>query len=411
MGHLEKQIQQLTMDNSKLLDGSSIPRQDQQDVDLEKEKKWREDCVSEIRSLRTILFSKVEESSILESVLNGTELSLKDLEDQAEKYMESINNKDSQIKLELLPHEIAEKLRISHETWRKELEMVDAELKDKKRQLDDFLAKEQEVNLFEIQIKQLNDKHTEEMKGLDEKYTEKTTQINTQYENQLRDCLLVIEENTRQIQKLETMNNEFGKENARLKQEIGEIHINRQPRKDNETQTDIMVEKEKIIGNEKDILYPNKDSVYTGVDTVLSTTEQEKEEEIGNKDKIEDEAKEGANEETKEEVKKVKEEDPETKETVFMMRVFYEQQIKNMNEKLQHTDTKASRFSDMYKSSKIKLDAEEKDRLLLQSEIERLNKEVKHVQDLLSTTESNYQKQLDTMTEFMVSIEEQRSPP
>lgn len=297
--------------------------------------------------------------------------------------------------MELLPYEIAEKLKISHETWRKELEMANAELKDNKRQLDDFLAKEQEVSPFEIQTKQLNDKHKEEIKRLEEKYTEKTTQINTQYENQLRDCLLDIEENRRQIQKLETINEEFVKENARLKQEIGGIHINRQPRKDNETQTDTMLEKEKIIGSEKDILYPNKDSVYTGVDTVLSTAEQEKEEEIGDKDKIENET---------------KEENPEIKETVFMMRVFYEQQIKNMNEKLQHTDTKASKFSDMYKSSKIKLDAEEKDRLLLQSEIERLNKEVKHVQDLLSTTESNYQKQLDTMTEFMVSIEEQRSP-
>lgn len=95
--HLEQQIQQLTMENNGLLDASSVPRQDHQDLDLEKGKKWKEDCVSEIRSLRTILFSKMEESSLLENVLNGTELSLKDLEDQAEKYLESINNKDSQV--------------------------------------------------------------------------------------------------------------------------------------------------------------------------------------------------------------------------------------------------------------------------------------------------------------------------
>lgn len=88
------------------------------------------------------------------------------------------------------------------------------------------------------------------------------------------------------------------------------------------------------------------------------------------------------------------------------LKAYYEQKISTLTEKIQLTDSKAYRFASMYKNLKEKLMKEDKEKELMIQEIERLNKEVKNVQDLLSTTESNYQKQIDTMTEFITSLQQ-----
>lgn len=88
------------------------------------------------------------------------------------------------------------------------------------------------------------------------------------------------------------------------------------------------------------------------------------------------------------------------------MKVYYEQQLRQLTEKIQMTDSKALRFAAMYKSLKDRLIQEDKEKQMMVTEIERLNKEFKNVQDLLATTESNYQKQVDTMTEFISSLQQ-----
>lgn len=88
------------------------------------------------------------------------------------------------------------------------------------------------------------------------------------------------------------------------------------------------------------------------------------------------------------------------------LKTYYEQQVAQLTEKIQMTDSKALRFAAMYKSLKDRLLQEDKEKQMMVTEIERLNKEVKNVQDLLATTESNYQKQVDTMTEFISSLQQ-----
>lgn len=88
------------------------------------------------------------------------------------------------------------------------------------------------------------------------------------------------------------------------------------------------------------------------------------------------------------------------------LKSYYEHQVNNLTEKIQMTDSKAVRFASMYKSLKERLVKEEKEKQMMVAEIEKLNKNIKNVQDMLATTESNYQRQVDTMTEFISSLQE-----
>lgn len=88
------------------------------------------------------------------------------------------------------------------------------------------------------------------------------------------------------------------------------------------------------------------------------------------------------------------------------LKAYYEQQLDALTQKIQLTDSKAVRFASMYKSMKERLIKEDKEKQMMLAEIEKLNRDVKNVQDLLATTESNYQKQVDTMTEFISSLQQ-----
>ncbi len=88
------------------------------------------------------------------------------------------------------------------------------------------------------------------------------------------------------------------------------------------------------------------------------------------------------------------------------LKAYYELQVNNLTEKVQLSDSKAVRFASMYKSMKERLVKEDKEKQMMLAEIEKLNKDIKNVQDLLTTTESNYQKQVDTMTEFISSLQQ-----
>lgn len=292
-----------------------------------------------------------------------------------------------------LPHEVAEKLKISHETWREEFVKVNTELQEKKKELDEFLERarqgQDDASLFATQIKELYDKNDQEIKQLDEKHKEKRNQANARYEEQLKEYLAIKEDSMNKIQQLEMLNDTLKKENTKLEQEIEQIHTTKPLKVDNETQTDAVIEKEENMEN---VVYPKEEQeedeeafVYTGVDAQPSAVKQEEKKE------------------EKEEEKKEKGGDNE--ENVQMLKLFYEQKIKNMTEKLQKTDSKVVIFAEMYKKSKEKLASEEKDKQMMISEIERLNNEVKRIQDVLTTEESNHLKQINLMTDYIASIQ------
>lgn len=277
-----------------------------------------------------------------------------------------------------LPHGVAEKLKISHETWREEFVKVSTELQEKKKELDEFLERarqgQDDASLFATQIKEIYDKNDQEIKQLDEKHKEKRNQANARYEEQLKEYLATKEDSMNKIQQLEMLNDALKKENTKLEQEIDQIHTTKPLKVDNETQTDAVIEKEEQEEDEEAF-------VYTGVDAQPSAVKQEE----------------------KKEEKKEKGGDNE--ENVQMLKLFYEQKIKNMTEKLQKTDSKVVIFAEMYKKSKEKLASEEKDKQMMMSEIERLNNEVKRIQDVLTTEESNHLKQINLMTEYIASMQ------
>ncbi|CAO3694090.1 unnamed protein product [Rhizopus microsporus] len=362
--------------------------------------------LSELDSLRAILLAKVGDIKYvgLNDVLPEDSSSLKELEEQAKKYFQSIQDMIPEVSPILLPHEIAEKLAISHATWRKEHEEISVELKKLKDQLSQSLENEKKGQAklaeYENEIKQLNERYEEHLsqvnnsqdenvKILYEKLEEEKTkclsaeesykktiqqleELNGKLEEEKSKYASVEESYAKKIQQLEALNEKLEKENTRLQQEIELIHINKQPVIDSQTQTETIAEQ----NEEEKFIYPTKEEeeeeevfVYTGMDAPPSAKE-EKEDEIAS------------------------------------LKTFYEQKINNLSEKLQMTDSKALRFANMYKMTKERLASEEKEKQLMFTEIEKLNKELKHVQDLLATTESNYQKQIDAMTEYITNLQQ-----
>ncbi|CEG76100.1 hypothetical protein RMATCC62417_11040 [Rhizopus microsporus] len=363
--------------------------------------------LSEIDSLRAILLAKVGDIKDvgLNDALPEDSSSLKELEEEAKKYFQSIQDTNAEASPMPLPHEIAEKLAISHATWRKEHEEISVELKKLKDQLSQSQENEEKGQArlaeYENEIKQLNERYEEHLsqvnnsqddnaKILHEKLEEEKTkrlsaeesyskaiqqleELNGKFEEEKSKYASVEEGYAKKIQQLEALNEKLEKENARLQQEIELIHINRQPVTDNQTQTETIAEQ----NEEEKFIYPTKEEeeeeeevfVYTGMDAPPAAKE-EKEDEIAT------------------------------------LKTFYEQKINNLSEKLQMTDSKALRFANMYKMMKERLASEEKEKQQMFTEIEKLNKELKHVQDLLATTESNYQKQIDTMTEYITNLQQ-----
>lgn len=274
---------------------------------------------------------------------------------------------------EALPHEIAEKLMISHDTWIKELEKLTVELENKKRELNEELAKQGEMDEYEDEIKRLNEEHQERVKQLNEEHEKSMMQLSAEHEVQLNEHLAAKEEIAKRVGQLEEINEKLEKENKRLRQEIEQMHTNRQPTIDNETQTEIDNKEE----DEEVFIYPKKDEeenevfVYTGMDALPTKEEKKKEEE----------------------------------DAISMLMTSYDQQINELTKKLQDSDSNAARLGKLYETTNDKLLSEEKEKQTMMLEIEKLNEQVRHAQDLLTTTKTNYQKQVDDMTEMITMLQ------
>ncbi|KAG1293454.1 hypothetical protein G6F66_006072 [Rhizopus arrhizus] len=332
----------------------------------EKAKDGDKHLLSEIYSLRTILLVKL--GNVKNADVDGND-ALMNLEKEAENYIQSIRDtKDMQ---EALSHEIAEKLMISHDTWRKELEKLTVELENKKRELNEVLAKQGEMNEYEDEIKRLNEEHQERVKQLNEEHEKSMMQLSAEHEIQLNEHLSAKEEIVKRVGQLEEINEKLEEENKRLQQEIEQIHINRQPTIDNETQTEVDNKEEEEV-----FIYPKKDEeenevfVYTGMDALPTKEEKKKEE-----------------------------------DEISMLMSSYDQQINELTKRLQDSDSNAVRLGKLYETTNDKLLSEEKEKQTMILEIEKLNEQVKHIQDLLTTTKTNYQKQVDDMTEMITILQ------
>ncbi|KAI9268800.1 hypothetical protein BY458DRAFT_475546 [Sporodiniella umbellata] len=339
--------------------------------------------LSEIRSLRAIVFAKMGslETLDLKDVLHESWDSLKNLEEASEKYVQSVHDNDNK-ELTPLPHEMAERLALSHEIWRKELEKVTTELEDKKKEMSDLLEKAQQgftkENEHQELLKQIYEKHKEEQEKLEQQHNETLRELDIKYDKQSESHVLEKENAMQTIQDLEAIRDSLQNENTKLQQEIEHIHIHRQSAIDNEAQTDPEAKDE---GDDEVFIYPTKAEeedeeafVYTGIDAIPTSKENK----------------------------------PEKQDEIDELKISYEKQVCELNEKLQLSDSKALRLENMFKNLESQLSSKEETNQMLQSEIEELKKKVKHSQDMLTTTETNYQSQVDAMTEMITMLQQEQ---
>ncbi|KAI7902735.1 uncharacterized protein BX663DRAFT_486539 [Cokeromyces recurvatus] len=324
--------------------------------------------LSEIQSLRAILLAKVgnlknKEETSLYSVIEPTSKALKELEDQARQYMQSLDGNTNDLKE--LPSEIAKKLSISTETYSKELLNLLKQLEDTKTELNSLLV-EKDEQLVKEEAK------------------------NQEYEEK-------IQEQTKKINDL-NLNNSYFLKKLNTEQALQELKdtketYNKRKMFDKETQVGLDVKDEE---EDTTFVYPieEKSIRIENTDKKVDRKEEEEEEE---EDVFVYRGRDAVIVENNEDDISIREE---------KLKLYYEQKLKNLTDKIQMTDSKAVRFAEMYKSLKERLVKEDKEKERMTSEIERLNKEVKNVKDMLTTTEINYQKQVDTMTEFITSLQQ-----
>ncbi|CAO3654946.1 unnamed protein product [Mucor hiemalis] len=405
--------------------------------------------LSEIHSLRSILLAKlggVKETSLYDHVPVASE-ALQQLEKQAKQYFSG-----DKVKIKELPHEVAERLALTSQTYSQELSSLVTELEETKKSLNELLLEKEEAEKnnksssdLQKRYDELNNQHKEYIKTNQEKSKQLEDELEShknklnshqdraqQLETDSKQLEAKIEEKTTEITKLlatievkqkdgltkihelQLVNTKLEKENKDLQKKIEEqklelenvITNSAQEEKrstlDKETQVDGAKE---AVTNEEDeevFIYPKTEEpqekeeeedeevfVYRGMDAVVDTPSPEplKDTTPTDTDKS-----------------KITEKDVQAREE--KLKVYYEQQLDSLTQKIQLTDSKAVRFASMYKSMKERLIKEDKEKQMMLAEIEKLNRDVKNVQDLLATTESNYQKQVDTMTEFISSLQQ-----
>ncbi|EPB92806.1 hypothetical protein HMPREF1544_00245 [Mucor circinelloides 1006PhL] len=390
--------------------------------------------VSEIQSLRAILLAKIgsmnKEESSLYDIFPAASDALKALEAQANQYILSNGDKTD---MKQLPSDMAEKLAISTETYSQELLHLLKQLDDTKAELNKLL-KEKDAEL----------QHTKEKSQQHSQEFEQKIQAQN---DKIKDLVATIETNqksqTDAVSNLEAINKTLQDENERLQKELElqksslvnaekELNDTKELMKSKDTtdkeiqvdstpdgsraqaaegDLDISQPKDEMKDEEEDddevFVYPSNPHeepkkqeeddedeevfVYRGMDAVVPESEAKTNTEPVATANIGPE--------------KIYDQDDMNKREA-KMKTYYEQQLAQLTEKIQMTDSKAFRFAAMYKSLKDRLIQEDKEKQMMVTEIERLNKEVKNVQDLLATTESNYQKQVDTMTEFISSLQQ-----
>ncbi|KAI8988160.1 hypothetical protein BDF20DRAFT_854187 [Mycotypha africana] len=424
---------------------------------------------SEIQSLRAILLAKVgnlhgNDDKPLYDRISESNTALKNIEEEATAYFNSIkNNPNADTDAPNLPSEIADKLKLSSDTFYTEinnlsqqLDKVQAELMKLKEEKEGYQIKEKDLEkkaqqqsekitnlLQKIETDQIN--HEASITVLQKSIVE-LENSNSLLKIELEEQKSVVEKARHELQKFkdkstskEPVDREVQVSTDHTVQESKDYEVKMDQEsssrkdEDEDNNSDVFVyptpsaktqcdsenklnapEKEDMITEEEEEVF-----IYRGMDAPLQQEDTQEPLESRSTESASDvenvKADNNLEEADGSEPRKIYTEEDMLKREE-KLKSFYEQKVKTLTDKIQMTDGKAVRFAAMYRSLKERLFKDEEEKCMMVSEIERLNKEVKKVQDLLSTTESNYQTQIDTMTEFITSLqqtveEQSRSQP
>ncbi|KAF7730379.1 hypothetical protein EC973_002185 [Apophysomyces ossiformis] len=390
---------------------------------------------SEIESLRAILLAKIgdieksesddRELPSLESVIPASK-SLEALENQARDYIYALREGTT---LRGLPHQIAERLKIASESWSEELHNLITSLKS-----------------AEARTKELLDEKSHNQKVLNEQKNELTTlqktigDLRSQLEQQqgmekiteLQNEKAKLEEQMRELKNELEQSRKTLESSMKKELEISVRSSTEEPPKltaDKETQADFLLP-EKVEGQAKEeeedeedvFVYPvvhqsdeeNEDIfVYNGEDAPETNKHRPLSQEstaiVDTKESEQKNMQQENSDNAEVQENKWTEEDALAREATLTNH--YENQIRQLTEKLQMADSKAVRYAKKVDilEGKLKESSDIEENLRL--ELEKLQKDYLKVEDQLATTEKNYQAQLDDMTVYLSALQQQKQDP
>ncbi|KAI8070762.1 hypothetical protein BC940DRAFT_295501 [Gongronella butleri] len=89
------------------------------------------------------------------------------------------------------------------------------------------------------------------------------------------------------------------------------------------------------------------------------------------------------------------------------LKQYYEAQVDQLMDKLQLVDSKVARYAGIAEALQEQLAKEAEDKKALHEQIQKLKDDNAKLEENISTTEANYQRQLDVMTEYTTSLQDQ----
>ncbi|KAI8368138.1 uncharacterized protein BYT42DRAFT_549341 [Radiomyces spectabilis] len=462
---------------------------------------------SEVESLRAILLAKIGELTdskgntalpSLDAIIPACD-ALQIMKQQAKNYINSLREQDSKIEM---PHELAEKLKLSHESWSKELQILANKMNDienkaaelsRNWQVSDEHNREKEEKIAElektienIQQQLSREEERDKINSLQMTNQELEGKIK-QKENELRIALEEVEKMKQQQAEKEQQQEQQRKEEQEKRQReqqrqqqqqeqqhnivsrnfeeaspVQPFHETPKETVDEAIQTDELPSaKESITANEVSpdpaalnddeddeedevFVYPHpsdKEGQSISPQRHMNESEEESEDEqvfvYRGQDAMEIEKDSGllpisesqaptvsptsgvslqpislTKQAKVDEAASEEPADTDSNDTKNSMAhreaaltQYYESNIEQLTDKLQMADSKALRYSKLAESFKTKWTAAETEKQSLLDEVDRLKKEVAKVEELLRTTESNYQGQVDMMTEYISSFQ------
>ncbi|KAI8141645.1 hypothetical protein BJV82DRAFT_618558 [Fennellomyces sp. T-0311] len=365
------------------------------------------DLRSEIESLRAILLAKAgdvegkepTQMPSLPAIVPACE-ALRVLEEQAKNYIYALREQTS---LKGLPYEIAAQLKTSTATWSAETQALAKRVEESEAQVKELLeSKQQGDHISAEKIAEL-EKTIEQLKVElnDQRDSERIAQLeqaNARLEEQIKTKANDLISTQQALEEARKTNERLAQEistKEKLLQEAQEKETD-----DKQTQADLPKKEDQFVysnddANEDEDEDEDEDEVfvYRGEDAVDVSNAVD-----GNPDSLESTNGE-ASQEGQQTNGIVKSESPESQARLAELEAYYENQLQQLTDKLQLADSKAVRFSKMVDTLKDRLSAENEENHRLVDENDRLQKEVIKVQELLDTTEKNYQQQLREMTE------------
>ncbi|KAI9484976.1 hypothetical protein BDB00DRAFT_852439 [Zychaea mexicana] len=413
---------------------------------------------SEIESLRAILLAKLgdiegreeaEPPSLFQAVPACEALRV--LEEQAKNYIYALREQTS---LKGLPHEIAAKIKTSSETWSEQTkalakrveeseartkELLESKQHGDSKSAEQMAALEKTIEQLRVELKEQNDNeriaHLEQENArLEEQIQKQVNDLksaqeeldaarstNERLDKEAKEAMAAAEAakeaataataaSSKTTDDKETQANLSPKPDTKQlpegQDEEEESFVYQSTSKAQDEQNPSTQQNEDDEDEEDDevFVYRGQDAPEDSSSPVDGTAEQElpiKESTASNGEASHEEQQQQQQQQQTNGIAKT--ESPECRAREVELAASYESQIRQLTDKLQLADSKAVRFSKMVDTLKDRLDAEVEEKHGLIGETERLAKELNKTQELLDTTEKNYQEQLRDMTEQYIA--------